>query len=144
MPTIVSPERRVGPSNTLKSALRAEASVVVVVVVVGTVVVGTPPAGGWVVGVGADPSPDPPAATATPPPTTAAPPTASAAVAPAPRPAAAPPAKPAGRLGKTATVALLTTGATGSFEWHSDALATTSASASGVRLSVKDRSNAST
>ena len=93
--------------------------------------------------MGVDPLPEsPPAATATPPPTTAAPPTAITAAAPAPRPAA-PPAKPAGRPGKTATVALLRIGATGSFELHSDALATTSASASGVRLSVKERSNAS-
>ncbi len=116
---------------------------VVVVVVVGTVVVVVPPTAGRVV-VGVDPLPEsPPAATATPPPTTAAPPAASAAAAPAPRPAA-PPAKPAGRPGNTATLALLRSGATGSFDSHSDALATTSASASGVRLSLKDRSNAST
>ena len=55
----------------------------------------------------------PPAATATPAPHDRAPPTASAAAAPAPSRRRRR-AKPAGRLGKTATVALLTTGATGS------------------------------
>jgi hypothetical protein len=144
-PVMVSPGSRTAPRRTLKTGLNCPAGSVVVVVVVVVVAGGCVVGGVVVVGEAGSPS-EPPAARATPPPTTAAPPRAMAAVAPAPSPPAAAPAaaKPAGTLGKTATPAPLANGATMAFVAQSDALATTSASLSGVRLAANCRSNAST